>query len=276
MSQTPRQSPVSLMPERPASATRDRGLPVDVPRLRLVPPVARDPDGYPCGDGAPMAENQLHLNQMIYAISALQAHYRRWPGVCVLGDVFINYREGDRDAAVAPDVYVAFGAQDREDRLSYKVWEEPKPTFVMEMLSPSTKRRDMEKKREIYRWMGVEEYWLPDPFGKWIAAHLRGYRLTEDGEFEEIAGLGSERYRSKVLGLLMWDEGGSLRLHDPRTGRDLASLEESAAAREVAEEARDAAEARAAREAAAREAAEARIAALEALLRKQSPSEGRG
>ena len=317
MSQTPRQFPVPprtvLPPFRPSvpdpmpagSAPKAPAGLSDVPRLRPVPPVEYDDDGYPCADGAPMAENDGQLQQMVYAISALQGHYRHRPDVFVTGDVFINYLEGDRAAMVAPDVYVAFGADPGKRRRSYKLWEDPVPSFVMEVLSDSTKGRDLRTKHDLYRLMGVSEYWLYDPDGEWIAGHLWGYRLTADGEYERISPLAGGRHRSEVLGLLLWDEGGDLRLHDPVTGRDLQRVEEAytaldaaetardaaEAAREAAEErtareaaareaaeaqaarevaAREAAEAQAAREVAAREAAEARVAALEALLREHS------
>lgn len=37
------------------------------------------------------------------------------------------------------------------------------PAFVVEVLSPSTKKRDMEEKRNKYRDAGVREYWAIDP-----------------------------------------------------------------------------------------------------------------
>ena len=246
-----------LVPEGPAL---EPGFD-DVPRRRLVPPVAYDADGYPCGDGEPMAENEAQWNQMVYAGAALKAHYRDRPEVLVLGNVFINYREGDRTTAVAPDLCVAFGARVRKhDRSSYKVWEEPVPSFVMEMLSPSTQGRDLRVKWNIYRWMGVGEYWLYDPHGDWLEGRLAGHRRTSEGVFESIVETapGSGEYWSEVLGLRLRDEDGDLRFHDPHTGQDLPTPVEAAIAREAEAAAREAAEARAAREAVAREAEAAR------------------
>lgn len=37
------------------------------------------------------------------------------------------------------------------------------PTLVVEILSPSTARRDQTEKKSIYERNGVEEYWLVDP-----------------------------------------------------------------------------------------------------------------
>ena len=54
----------------------------------------------------------------------------------VSGDLLIYYEEGNPRVAVAPDVFVVFGVEDRM-RMSYKVWEEGKgPDFVLEVASP--------------------------------------------------------------------------------------------------------------------------------------------
>ena len=44
------------------------------------------------------------------------------------------------------------------------------PDFVVEILSPSTERRDWGVKRELYAKHGVKEYWIADPANKivWV------------------------------------------------------------------------------------------------------------
>lgn len=37
------------------------------------------------------------------------------------------------------------------------------PDFVVEILSPSTSRRDRNEKRRIYEKNGISEYWIVDP-----------------------------------------------------------------------------------------------------------------
>ena len=83
--------------------------------------------------------------------------------------------------------------------------------------------------------------------------------------------------RSEVLGLDLRDERKArmLRLHDPETGQDLLTYQESerareeeAAARQREAAARRAAEARVVQEMDARRAVEARTAELEARLRR--------
>ena len=39
----------------------------------------------------------------------------------------------------------------------------PLPILIVEILSPSTRRRDREQKRELYVDAGVAEYWMVDP-----------------------------------------------------------------------------------------------------------------
>ena len=239
----------------------------EVPHIPLTPPVEYDEDGYPCADAEPMARNTQQLDQMFYGLQALRRRYRKHPEVCVMADVCINYRKGDHNAAVAPDLLVAFGVWRPHRWPSYKLWEQPLPALVMEVLSQETARRDLDGKFRVYEWMGVPEYWLHDPHGRWIEAGVRGYRLSGAGVYEEIAPIAVNRWYSEGLGLVLRDEGGDLRFHDPVTGRDLPTAEEEADAREALESqagqearARQAAEARAAR-------AEARVAELEALLR---------
>ena len=59
------------------------------------------------------------------------------------------------------------------------------PDLVVEMLSPSTERRDLTIKRERYEMFGVREYWLADTIGKTITV-LR----ARDGVFELVGVFG--------------------------------------------------------------------------------------
>jgi Uma2 family endonuclease len=45
-----------------------------------------------------------------------------------------------------------------------KDWDDaPVPILVVEVLSPTTRRRDLTKKRDFYVRIGVSEYWVIDP-----------------------------------------------------------------------------------------------------------------
>jgi Uma2 family endonuclease len=56
------------------------------------------------------------------------------------------------------------------------------PLLAVEVLSPSTRRRDVGDKLTAYRDAGVPSYWVVDP----INPRLRAWRL-EDGEYLDVA-----------------------------------------------------------------------------------------
>ena len=266
------------------------------PRL---PHVAYDEDGYAYNDGAPLAQNDNQADQIFYAFPALKAFVRRrFPGAFAASDMFIYPTRGS--SGRAPDIFVAFGAGDRDargmKRNSYKLFEgEPVPSFVLEVLSGSTSDDDLGPKRTAYAEWGIEEYWMFDPFGKDIPRFISAERL-ECRKYLPIDPLpGTAVYRSEVLGLELRAEGDMLRIRDPKTGEDLHGLDEELAAREaaeeravvaeeravvaeeraiVAEQRAVAAEERAETDAAAREEAELRIAAVEAELRRLRRGDG--
>jgi Uma2 family endonuclease len=51
----------------------------------------------------------------------------------------------------------------------------PVPILVVEILSPSTRRRDREQKRRFYLEVGVPDYWIVDPEARTITS-VRGAR----------------------------------------------------------------------------------------------------
>ncbi len=271
----------------------------------VLSPVAVE---YPSTDGKPVAESDFQRDYLLYVVDALQEHFRARRDVYVTGNLLLYYEEGNRRAMVAPDVFVVMGAANHR-RSSYLLWQEPKgPDFVMEVTSKSTRQEDQGAKRELYRRLGVREYWQYDPTGDYLAPALQGYELR-GGEYERLPGrelaAGVVALGSAVLGLELRLDGGDLRLYDPVAGRALGTREEieadlrerdaelrerDAELRERNAEMRErnadlketAAELRAAearlreevaarqRETAARAAAEARAAELEALLRKMT------
>ena len=52
------------------------------------------------------------------------------------------------------------------------------PDFVAEILSPSTRRRDLSIKRDAYEKFGVKEYWVIDPKAETVDVYT-----VEDGKF---------------------------------------------------------------------------------------------
>jgi hypothetical protein len=156
----------------------------------------------------------------------------------------------------APDVLAA--RVDPHFRSSYRLEEEGiVPAFVLEVISPESRRRDTVDKRRAYEAMGVEEYLLFDPVGRLLIPRIQGYRREGEGwvkwEQDEAGRLWSE-----VFGAWLTVIGDDLRLMR-RDGTLEPSPAEEALAREQAEIA-------ARGEALAREQAEEEIRRLEAEL----------
>ena len=197
---------------------------------------------------------------------------------------------GARPGRAAPDLAVVFGAS-RRGRTSYVFWRERKvPAFALEVLSPSTWRRDVGIKRDIYAKLGIRDYVIFDPDDH-IAPRLRGYTLR-DGVYRpvprEVLPGGMVGVRSRALGLLVchedpWPrsgwcadgEPGKLRWYDPARRQylevhgELVSRAKRAEARaERAQEQAEQERERAAREGERADAAEARVAQLMARLRE--------
>ena len=192
---------------------------------------------YPCSDGRPMGESDLHIDCIAYLRDALRRHFEKHTAgeVYVAGNMFVYYEEGNPRAVVAPDVFVVFGAP-RHSRDSYLLWKEPKgPDFVLEVTSASTRREDGGRKREVYAALGVEEYFLYDPRGEHLTPPLQGFQL-QAGEYRPLPAVptlpgGGVTVRSQVLRLDLRDrcEERMLRLHDPVAGRDLPTCREAEA-----------------------------------------------
>ena len=250
---------------------------------RPTPPVECDEDGYPFSDAKPMSEGDYHGDVLSYANGALRSRFDGHE-VYASTDKFLFLEEGNRRAAVVPDVLVAFGPPSGP-RQSYKHWEEGKaPDFVLEVLSADNWRNDIERKPALYAELGVREYWTFDPRDVRTdgGPPLEGWRLGRYETRTPIAPSPSGEFRSDVLGLDLFASGRLLRFRDPATGEILPDHVESEAMRVAAESRADAAESRAvaaemlvmaakerlAEETAAREAAERRIEELERRLRE--------
>jgi Uncharacterized protein conserved in cyanobacteria len=67
----------------------------------------------------------------------------------------------------------------------------PVPILVVEVASPSTRRRDREQKRSLYMEAGVPEYWMIDP-------ERQSVTIVRPGRADEV-----------VMGALTWQPAGA-------------------------------------------------------------------
>ena len=265
------------LPQSPAAGVPPRAVNGAPLRWTPGPDERRLPSSESEEDHVPL--NTRQLVAMVDSFGCLSGHWRGRRDVFVGVDQFLYWdpaydpRTNAENPPAAPDVYVAFDVANRH-RKSYVMWEEGKPPdFVLEVVSPSSRVRDVMEKPCVYAMIGVPEFFLYDPGDEHeetlphVGPPLVGFELSggRGGEYqplpeEELPG-GVVGVRSKVLGLFLCVSrtgreplDGSLRWYDPAAGGFLPTRHELA-------EAKRQAEVRA-------EASAARVAELEAQIEK--------
>jgi Uma2 family endonuclease len=125
---------------------------------------------------APVLRHQQLLGRLHLAIgNFLEGHPE-------IGQVFLSpldtvFSPWD---VVEPDL--VFVAADQLDILT-EANIQGAPALVVEILSPTTRKRDLGIKRRLFERGGVREYWLVDP----KARDLTVYRRLPDGSFPRVA-----------------------------------------------------------------------------------------
>jgi Uma2 family endonuclease len=129
---------------------------------------------YPETDGQPMGENTIQFRWIVKIQQNLNSLFIHDPNVFVAGDLFWYPVEGDNSSVYAPDVMVVFG-RPKGDRMSYLQWSEANipPQVVVEILSPSNTKAQMERKLAFYQRYGVEEYYIYNPGTNYLEVRLR-------------------------------------------------------------------------------------------------------
>lgn len=240
---------------------------------------------YPESDGKPVAETEFHFEELVYTWQALKERYAAEPDVFVGANLFLYYRKGDPSGVVAPDGFVVKGVPKllpgNQRRRKYLLWEEGQaPCFVLETTSEDTRHEDETTKKEVYRQLGVAEYFRFDPLGEYLNPPLQGLRLVRR-RYRPIRPSPDGSLLSQSTGVIFRVEGSQLRLIHAATGTPLLRNEEVPKARQQAKEraaveaqARRQAEEKAAAEVQARIQIEERIRALEAeIARLRQPAQ---
>ncbi|WP_333100808.1 Uma2 family endonuclease [Microcoleus sp. Pol12A6] len=112
------------------------------------------------------------------------------------------------------------------------------PDFVLEITSETTQTKDQETKQEIYRALGVREYFQYDPSGDYLNPIVQGVRLINN-QYEPIVAnniaFDTLWLFSEVLGLELHLISGELRFRVPETGEFLKTHKEENQGRLAAE-----------------------------------------
>jgi Uma2 family endonuclease len=127
---------------------------------------------------SPTIRHQLLIGRLHYEIeSAMRA--RPGTGQVFLSPLDVIFSEWD---VVEPDLL--FVAADQSQILT-SANVQGSPALIIEILSPSTRKRDRGIKRELFDRAGVREYWLVDPERDVVSL----FRRQADGRFIEAAKL---------------------------------------------------------------------------------------
>ena len=226
---------------RPLRADRD---PPEDPRLAAAlslhdPVFPLDP---------PLEDVRIPVKEPHAAATAYsRAALRRWfPGAQIGDDLHMLFSEPGREgqSRLSPDVLVALDVPRRGTRGDYDADVLGPPDFILEVLSRSTWRHDLERKLRCYQSIGVRECMFFDVTGEdrsRTGRELWGCALTPEREepLEVVALPNGERgVRSEVLGLVAyvaertppaapketWEL--TMRWHDPATGEDIPDYDQ--------------------------------------------------
>ena len=104
------------------------------------------------------------------------------------------------------------------------------PDLVIEVVSRSTWRKDVNVKPPLYEALGIAEFWLFDP----LHPRLAGFELVR-GRYREIAERPEGGLRSRVLALDLLVMYGELRCRDPRDAKVIPDHVETVRMLDVAE-----------------------------------------
>jgi Uma2 family endonuclease len=173
---------------------------------------------YPAEDGKPMAETGIHVLVMMTLIATLRLWFRRRGDVYVIGNIFLYYEEGNPKARRTPDVMVIKGVDAGHERNSFMTWQEKAaPSVIFEITSRKTKAEDQGPKPELYRRLGVKEYFLFDPLHDYLPQQLMGYRLV-NGAYQSLTPGPDGALESAELNMRLVPEGTQLALFDLASG----------------------------------------------------------
>ena len=216
-----------------------------------------------------VGESEPHTlaDQILYnGLKAYFADHARFAKYRVFSNLNLYYDVDEPQAFVSPDTMVAVPLRRTAHNLrSYRIGKTgPAPLLTVEVLSDrSWQQQDMQDKPELYAHIGIPEYILVDPEGKFLTHNLLLMRLQPDRTWKSHRD--TDEGITSVLGFrLIMDHDGQLRVLDDANGKRYVRPDEAQA---EAEARRAEAEARRA-EAAARLKAEQRVRELEAELER--------
>lgn len=122
------------------------------------------------------APNFMHQSIAAEIFAQIREYIRKKKGNCIPGMSPIDVQlDCDNKTMVQPDVLVFCN---RDKLVNGRIYGAP--DFIVEVLSPSTAKKDMELKRYKYANAGVREYWIVDSKRKRVIV----YTLVEENYYD--------------------------------------------------------------------------------------------
>ena len=148
------------------------------------------------------------INGKVYLMAGTSSNHNE--AVRNLLSIFHNYLKGkkcrvygenmnvkfDKDNKVLPDIKIVCDPEKIK-----KNGIEGAPDFIIEILSPRTRIRDITEKKDLYEKYGVKEYWIIDTDSKTTEVYLLKdgkfgldyiYTKFDENDIEEIEAVGSD------------------------------------------------------------------------------------
>jgi Uma2 family endonuclease len=156
-----------------------------------------------------MSEGRPHKKAKSRALDQLSLHFNAVGRVIYLAEEMAVMYPGEE--VFSPDVLAVLDVPQPEDdlRMAWVVADEKKGLdFVLEVLYRGDRNKDLVANVERYARLGIPEYFIYDR----ARQQIHGYRLTgpDAKRYQRIVPQGG-RYSSKVLGIDMVIQGGTLR-----------------------------------------------------------------
>ncbi len=139
-----------------------------MPQLKVNNFTAKDYWNIPDGERAELIDGQLiakappsfkHQKLVSELHYAIKSYINSKNGACeVIPSPFAVYLTVNDDTYVEPDISVICDPNKLSDRGC-----EGAPDFIVEVVSPSSRKHDYSIKNDIYINAGVREYWIVDP-----------------------------------------------------------------------------------------------------------------
>lgn len=135
------------------------------------------------------AANLTH-SRIIMRLALIIGNYleEHQSGYVFADDVDVHFSDG---TLYKPDLVVILKENEKILNWSSNIYGAP--DMVVEVLSKSTKKKDLTIKKDTYEAQGVREYWIVDPFSKSVSVYLLQdgkyiwadeYAIFDEGDFK--------------------------------------------------------------------------------------------